>query len=44
VVECPAGDATAATDWLTRAMVDGMAPLLRPVQVAVEVTSARTWA
>jgi DNA polymerase I-like protein with 3'-5' exonuclease and polymerase domains len=30
VVERPAGDAAAAADCLTRAMVDGMAPFVRP--------------
>jgi DNA polymerase-1 len=43
VVECDAVQAEAAADWLKRAMLDGMAPLVMPVPVAVEVTVAPTW-
>jgi DNA polymerase-1 len=43
VVECDASQAAAASDWLKRAMLDGMAPLVEPVPVAVEVKTARTW-
>jgi DNA polymerase-1 len=43
VVECgeETGDATAA--WLLRAMVDGMAPLLRPTPVPVQIGIGKTW-
>ncbi|MBX9581009.1 MAG: hypothetical protein K2X87_11930, partial [Gemmataceae bacterium] len=43
VVECPAADADAAAAWLKRAMVDGMAPLVDPVPVEVDVSVGRTW-
>jgi DNA polymerase-1 len=43
VVECDAGQANAAAAWLKQAMLDGMAPLVAPVPVEVEVTVARTW-
>jgi DNA polymerase-1 len=43
VVEADAGRADAAADWLKQAMLDGMAPLLDPVPVEVEVQTARTW-
>jgi DNA polymerase-1 len=43
VVECDAGQARAAADWLRRALLDGMAPLVAPVPVEVEVKSAPTW-
>ena len=39
-----AGQAEAVATWLTRAMVEGMAALLDPVPVAVEVQIAPTWA
>jgi DNA polymerase-1 len=43
VVECDADRAAAAADWLKRAMLDCMAPLVAPVPVEVEVTVAPTW-
>jgi DNA polymerase-1 len=43
VVECDAGQAEAVAAWLRKAMVDGMAPLIEPVPVEVEVTVASTW-
>jgi DNA polymerase-1 len=44
VVECAAGQADAVTDWLRRAMVEAMAPLIAPVPVEVDVKAGRTWA
>jgi DNA polymerase I-like protein with 3'-5' exonuclease and polymerase domains len=43
VVECPEGDAGPTAEWLRRAMLDGMAPLVAPVPVEVEVKAGRTW-
>jgi DNA polymerase-1 len=43
VIECDAGQAEAVTAWLTKAMVDGTAPLIDPVPVEVDVKSAPTW-
>jgi DNA polymerase I-like protein with 3'-5' exonuclease and polymerase domains len=43
VVEADADKAAAASAWLKSAMVDGMAPLIKPVPVEVEVTVAATW-
>jgi DNA polymerase-1 len=43
VVECDAGQADAAEAWLRQAMLDGMAPLIDPVPVEVEVTAGQTW-
>jgi DNA polymerase-1 len=43
VVECPEADADRAAGWLKRAMLDGMAPLVAPVPVEVEVKVGRTW-
>jgi DNA polymerase-1 len=43
VVECDADWVEAAAAWLKQAMLDGMAPLLAPVPVEVEVTPAVTW-
>jgi DNA polymerase I-like protein with 3'-5' exonuclease and polymerase domains len=43
VVESPEGDAERAAAWLKRAMLDGMAPLVTPVPIEVEVKVARTW-
>jgi DNA polymerase I-like protein with 3'-5' exonuclease and polymerase domains len=43
VVEADAGQADTAAAWLKQAMLDGMAPLLDPVPVEVEVQTARTW-
>jgi DNA polymerase-1 len=44
VVECAVTQADAAAVWLKRAMLDGMAPLVDPVPVEVEVAIGRTWA
>jgi DNA polymerase-1 len=43
VVEAGADQAEAAAAWLKAAMVDGMAPLIEPVPVDVEVKMAPTW-
>jgi DNA polymerase-1 len=43
VVEADAGRADVAAAWLRQAMLDGMAPLIEPVPVEVEVKVARTW-
>jgi DNA polymerase-1 len=43
VVEADAGQADTAVAWLRQAMLDGMAPLLDPVPVEVEVQVAHTW-
>ncbi len=43
VVECDADQAQAASDWLRRSMLDGMASLVEPVPVEVEVSVAPTW-
>jgi DNA polymerase-1 len=44
VVECDANQADAVKAWLRQAMLDGMAPLIDPVPVEVEVKAGRTWA
>jgi DNA polymerase I-like protein with 3'-5' exonuclease and polymerase domains len=44
VVECDAGQENAVAAWLRHAMVDGMAPLIEPVPVVVEVSVGRSWA
>ena len=44
VVECDAAAAEATSAWLKQAMVDGMAPLIDPVPVEVEVQAGATWA
>jgi DNA polymerase-1 len=44
VVECDREQAPAVSEWLKRAMVDAMAPLIEPVPVEVEVRLGRTWA
>jgi DNA polymerase-1 len=44
VVECDEGQADAVSAWLKQAMLDGMAPLIAPVPVEVEVKVGRTWA
>jgi DNA polymerase-1 len=41
VVECDQDKADATAAWLTSAMLDGMAPLVAPVPVEVEVQSVR---
>jgi DNA polymerase-1 len=43
VVECSEGDSDLVATWLKRAMLDGMAPLVAPVPVGVDVKVARTW-
>ena len=43
VVECDAGDAEAARDWLVGCMTAGMQRFLPRVPVAVEATIARDW-
>jgi DNA polymerase-1 len=43
VVECDETQAEVASAWLKRAMLDGMAPLIDPVPVEVEVKVGRTW-
>ena len=43
VVECAEDLAATAVPWLKGAMIDGMAPLIAPVPVEVELTVARTW-
>jgi DNA polymerase-1 len=43
VVEADAAQADAAAAWLKQAMLEGMAPLVEPVPVEVEVRIARTW-
>jgi DNA polymerase I-like protein with 3'-5' exonuclease and polymerase domains len=43
VVECDAGQAEAVAAWLKQAMLDGMAPLIDPVPVEVEVQIAPAW-
>jgi DNA polymerase-1 len=43
VVEADADEADAVAAWLKQAMLDGMAPLIDPVPVEVEVAVARTW-
>jgi DNA polymerase-1 len=44
VVECDAGQADAVKVWLRQAMLDGMAPLIAPVPVEVELKVGRSWA
>lgn len=44
VIEAPENEADRASAWLRRAMIDGMAPLIDPVPVDVEVTVGPTWA
>jgi DNA polymerase I-like protein with 3'-5' exonuclease and polymerase domains len=43
VVECDEAQAEAVAAWLKKAMLDGMAPLVKPVRVEVEATVGRTW-
>jgi DNA polymerase-1 len=44
VVETDTDHAEPAAAWLKQAMLDGMAPLVAPVPVEVEVSVGRTWA
>jgi DNA polymerase-1 len=43
VIEADAVRADAAAVWLKQAMLDGMAPLIDPVPVEVDVKVSRTW-
>jgi DNA polymerase I-like protein with 3'-5' exonuclease and polymerase domains len=43
VVECDADRVEEAAVWLRDAMRDGMAPLVHPVPVEVEVAAGPTW-
>jgi DNA polymerase I-like protein with 3'-5' exonuclease and polymerase domains len=43
VVECDEGKQNEVAVWVRDAMRDGMAPLLDPVPVEVEVSAGRTW-
>jgi DNA polymerase-1 len=43
VLEVPEADGARAAAWLRVVMVEGMAPLVAPVPVEVEVTVGRTW-
>lgn len=44
VVECDAERAEETAAWLRQAMTEGMAPLIQPVPVQVEVQAGPTWA
>jgi DNA polymerase I-like protein with 3'-5' exonuclease and polymerase domains len=44
VAECDADQADAVKDWLWRAMMDAMTPLIAPVPVEVDVRDGETWA
>ena len=44
VIEADADKADGAAVWLKQAMLDGMAPLIAPVPVEVEVTIGQIWA
>jgi DNA polymerase I-like protein with 3'-5' exonuclease and polymerase domains len=43
VVQADAAQADDAAAWLRQAMIDGLAPLIDPVPVEVEVKIGRTW-
>lgn len=43
VVECGEASQADAEAWVKGAMHDGMAPLIAPVPVEIEVTAGRTW-
>jgi DNA polymerase-1 len=43
VVECDTEQTPAVEQWLQKAMVEAMAPLVAPVPVVVETRTARTW-
>jgi DNA polymerase-1 len=43
VVECDQADAEKVSAWLQQAMQDGMAPLVEPVPVEVEMKTGRAW-
>ena len=44
VIECDENAGNSAAEWLRSAMVDGMAPLIRPAPVEVDLQIGRTWA
>ena len=44
VIECDAAQAPDAEEWLRKAMLDGMAPLVHPVPVEIETQIGPTWA
>jgi len=44
VSEYDAGQAEAVAAWLRQAMVEGMAPLIQPVPVVVDVQLGQSWA
>jgi DNA polymerase-1 len=43
VIEADAGQAEPATKWLRTGMIEGMAPLLEPIPVVVEITVGESW-
>ena len=43
VVECDSGRTSQTADWLRKAMLEAVAPLIDPVPVEVEVMAGRTW-
>ena len=43
VFECDEAESIAVAAWLKACTVDGMAPLIAPIPVEVEVTVGRTW-
>src|SRR5262249_14647986 len=43
VVECDEGQALVVSTWLKTAMLDGMAPLVAPVPVDIEIKIGKTW-
>ncbi len=43
VIEAPQDQAVPATEWLRQCMLDGMAPLISPVPVEVDVSVATSW-
>lgn len=43
VIECDEARWEETSNWLKQAMIDGMAPLVAPIPVEVEVTCGKTW-
>ena len=43
VDECDRDQSEVVSSWIKKAMIDGMAPLIEPVPVEVEVKVAETW-
>jgi DNA polymerase I-like protein with 3'-5' exonuclease and polymerase domains len=43
VVECDQDQAQAVAEWLKRAMIDAMAPLIDPIPCEIEVKVGPTW-